>query len=281
MGLNTRVTEVLPDRLKLKPKNGDAIEIPSSMTLWSTGVTAPPLVKELQKASSEQTKVNGIETDRFLKAKGFSNVWAAGDCCNVAEGDSMQDEMMQLFLKADDDKSGTLDEKEVENVFSSAGRRFPQASVYSRNAMELFDEYDADGSKCISQEEFKEMLKAVDANLNSLPPTAQVAGQMGTYLAAQFNGEKDLPFKYFHKGSMAYLGQNKAAAQVSMIKNFLPEFVGKLVPAASEDIVLTGALAEVVWRFLYLDMLVSNRNKLQVIFDWVKAAAFGRDISRY
>ena len=27
---------------------------------------------------------------------------------------------------------------------------------------------------------------------------------------------------------------------------------------------LTGALAEVVWKFLYLDMQISTRNKLQV-----------------
>ena len=43
--------------------------------------------------------------------------------------------------------------------------------------------------------------------------TAQVAGQQGGYLASQFNGEDDTPFKYFHKGSMAYIGQDKAAAQ--------------------------------------------------------------------
>ena len=108
----------------------------------------------------------------------------------------------------------------------------------------------------------------------------QVAGQQGSYLAAQFNGENDKPFKYFHKGSMAYIGQDKAAAQVSMLKNLLPEFLQGL-PLVGEDIVLTGSLAEVVWRFLYLDMQISNRNKLQVGFDWVKTIIFGRDTSRY
>ena len=38
---------------------------------------------------------------------------------------------------------------------------------------------------------------------------------------------------------------------------------------------------EVVWRGLYLDMQISNRNKLQVAFDWIKTAIFGRDTSRY
>ena len=49
--------------------------------------------------------------------------------------------------------------------------------------------------------------------MRSLPPTAQVAGQQGAFLAARFNGETREPFKYFHKGSMAYVGQEKAAAQ--------------------------------------------------------------------
>ena len=34
-------------------------------------------------------------------------------------------------------------------------------------------------------------------------------------------------------------------------------------------------------RGLYLDMQISNRNKLQVAFDWIKTAIFGRDTSRY
>merc|ERR1712205_186420 len=81
----------------------------------------------------------------------------------------------------------------------------------------------------------------------------------GSYLAAQFNGESDKPFKYFHKGSMAYIGQDKAAAQVSMLKSLLPEQLQGL-PLLGDDIVLTGSLAELVWKFLYLDMQISNRN---------------------
>jgi NADH dehydrogenase FAD-containing subunit len=79
---------------------------------------------------------------------------------------------------------------------------------------------------------------------------------------------------------MAYVGQNKAAAQVSMLKSFLPNFMQKL-PIVGEDIVLTGGLAELVWKVLYLDMQVSNKNKLQVAFDWIKVGLFGRCVSRY
>ena len=79
---------------------------------------------------------------------------------------------------------------------------------------------------------------------------------------------------------MAYVGQEKAAAQVSMLKNLLPDSLQE-VPLLGEDIVLTGGLAELVWRFLYLDMQISTRNKLQVGFDWTKTILFGRDTSRF
>jgi len=63
---------------------------------------------------------------------------------------------------------------------------------------------------------------------------------------------------------MAYIGQEKAAAQVSMLKNLLPESLQERVPLLGEDIVLTGRPAEIVWKLLYLDMQISTRNKLQV-----------------
>ena len=128
-------------------------------------------------------------------------------------------------------------------------------------------------------DEFKALLRDVDATLRNLPPTAQVAGQQGGYLAAQFNGETEDAFKYFHKGSMAYIGQDKAAAQVSMLKSLLPTQLQGL-PLIGEDIVITGSLAELVWKLLYLDMQISNRNKVQVAFDWYKTGIFGRDTSK-
>jgi len=146
---------------------------------------------------------------------------------------------------------------------------------------EDFDEIDVDGSGAVDLDEFKALLLNVDSTLRNLPPTAQVAGQQGSFLAARWNGESSKGFKYFHKGSMAYIGQEKAVAQVSMLKNLLPEIAQERLPLLGEDIILTGRLAEFVWKLLYLDMQISNRNKLQVGFDWTKAIIFGRDTSRF
>merc|ERR1712023_281618 len=125
---------------------------------------------------------------------------------------------------------------------------FTQAALYQARIRGILDR---DLEECprgeVSRTDFQAALDDCYSGLRSLPPTAQVAGQQGSYLAKQFNSETDAEFKYFHKGSMAYVGQGKAAAQVSMLKSFLPEFMQKL-PILGEDIVLTGELAELVWR---------------------------------
>ena len=53
--------------------------------------------------------------------------------------------------------------------------------------------------------EFKTLLNEVDSSLRSLPPTAQVAGQQGSFLAATFNGETEKPFRCGSRGVRACL----------------------------------------------------------------------------
>jgi NADH:ubiquinone reductase (non-electrogenic) len=100
----------------------------------------------------------------------------------------------------------------------------------------------------------------------NLPATAQVAMKEGRYLAQALNrraqGKKVAPFEYSHLGMLAYLGGNRALAD-------LPNFKG------------AGWAAWLFWRSAYLTRLLSWKNKAQVLFDWVKAQIFGRDISRF
>jgi len=276
-----RVIEVKETAVVCKRKaTGEVFDLPSALTLWSTGVKPLPLVEELIDATPEQVKRSGLYVDSSLKAYGLPNIYAAGDCAAVATGSSMRADLVKLFTKADADGSGTLTKEEVLSLFDSMEEKYPQAAVFKSKVEEGFDDADVDSSGELDKTEFGELLQSVDSFMRNLPPTAQVAGQQGSYLAAQFNRESDKPFKYFHKGSMAYIGQDKAAAQVSMLKSLLPEQLQGL-PLLGDDIVLTGSLAELVWKFLYLDMQISNRNKMQVAFDWLKTGIFGRDTSRY
>uniref|UniRef100_A0A7S2DLC2 NADH:ubiquinone reductase (non-electrogenic) n=1 Tax=Haptolina brevifila TaxID=156173 RepID=A0A7S2DLC2_9EUKA len=279
-----RVTEVTKDSVVCKDKKtGETFAESSSLTLWSTGVKPVPLLEDVIAQIPEQTKRSGLFVDSTLKAYGMENVYALGDCATVYSGNAMQNELAQLFTKADADGSGTLDKAELLSLFGKIADKYPQAEVFENRIKEddVFEQFDDDGSGELDMDEFRDLLAEVDSMLRSLPPTAQVAGQQGGYLASLLNGETTAGFKYFHKGSMAYVGQEKAAAQVSMLKSILPEPVQALAGPLGEDIVLTGGLAEIVWKALYLDMQISNRNKAQVAFDWIKVAMFGRDTSRY
>eukprot|EP00751_Fragilariopsis_kerguelensis_P012459 CAMPEP_0170762628 /NCGR_PEP_ID=MMETSP0733-20121128/2878_1 /TAXON_ID=186038 /ORGANISM="Fragilariopsis kerguelensis, Strain L26-C5" /LENGTH=627 /DNA_ID=CAMNT_0011102835 /DNA_START=1 /DNA_END=1884 /DNA_ORIENTATION=- len=284
-----RVVEVTKDSVICKNKlTGEIYTEKSSLTLWSTGVKPFPLVEELLERIPEQTKKSGMLVDKSLLACGSTNIYAAGDCAVLADGNTMIQDLGYLFEKADADGNGSLDKQELLGLFKKSNRQdkakyYPQAAVFAKKIDEDFDEIDTDGNGSLDKEEFEKLLVDVDSTLRNLPPTAQVAGQQGSFLAAELNGEvlSNKGFKYFHKGSMAYIGQENAAAQVSMLKMLLPVPIQELIPRLGEDIILTGRLAELVWKFLYLDMQISNRNKLQVGFDWTKAILFGRDTSRF
>lgn len=135
-----------------------------------------------------------------------------------------------------------------------------------------------------------------------LPPTAQVAGQEGAYLARtlsrgynmsctlpqivttnekgiahddpmlanwlRFRGlQKAPPFHFLNMGVMAYLGSGEALSQIQLGE----------VPVFSR----AGTTGFLLSRSLYLVKQVATRNRVLVLFDWVKANLFGRDLTRF
>ncbi|KAK9897980.1 FAD/NAD(P)-binding domain-containing protein [Cystobasidium minutum MCA 4210] len=138
-----------------------------------------------------------------------------------------------------------------------------------------------------------------DCTATNYAPTAQVASQQGKYLARVFNQlakkeELELameearhsqsqsinmgdlikqynrasslrPFSYSHQGSLAYIGSDKAIADV-------PFFNGNIASG--------GAATFLFWRSAYISTLFSLRNRSLVVLDWLKVKIFGRDVSR-
>jgi NADH:ubiquinone reductase (non-electrogenic) len=97
----------------------------------------------------------------------------------------------------------------------------------------------------------------------SLPATAQVAQQQGLFLAKMLNsGNKKKIFKFKNLGMLAYVGGGKALADT-------PQYKG------------SGFAAFFLWRSAYLTKLVSFKNKILVLFDWMKTFVFGRDVSNF
>lgn len=99
-----------------------------------------------------------------------------------------------------------------------------------------------------------------------VPATSQVAQQQGKYLAVALTQHARKqhvePFQYHHLGMLAYVGSNKALAD-------LQNFKGR------------GWSTWLFWRSAYLSRIVSLKNKVLVLFDWMKTKVFGRDISQF
>jgi NADH:ubiquinone reductase (non-electrogenic) len=99
-----------------------------------------------------------------------------------------------------------------------------------------------------------------------LPATAQVAQQQGSYLVGTLKrlrkGQPAEPFRFKASGMLAYIGGGEALADLPQVK-------------------WSGRGAWLFWRSVYLTKLVSPANKIKVLFDWIKARLFGRDLSRF
>jgi len=133
-----------------------------------------------------------------------------------------------------------------------------------------------------------------DCTASSYAPTAQVASQQGSYLARVFkliakkdNLQADLthaetgeeaeklkkqvdkvklkPFHYSHQGSLAYIGSDKAIADL---------------PIFGREWTSGGVATFMFWRSAYLSTLFSLRNRSLVAGDWIRVKLWGRDVSR-
>ena len=91
------------------------------------------------------------------------------------------------------------------------------------------------------------------ATPNGIPGMAQGAIQTGKHLAKNLmhliDGQPTVPFKYFDKGSLATIGQNKAVADIWKLH-------------------FHGFIAWLLWMFVHLMSLVGFSNKLSVFTSW-------------
>ncbi|EEQ40128.1 hypothetical protein CLUG_04257 [Clavispora lusitaniae ATCC 42720] len=136
-----------------------------------------------------------------------------------------------------------------------------------------------------------------DCSFTKFAPTAQVAFQEGIFLAKHLEKLEEIdalkykiahdksdehperltkklaklesnlePFKYNHQGSLAYIGSERAVAD--------------LVWGDWSNVSSGGTFTFLVWRSAYVYMCLSVKNQILVVLDWLKIGMFGRDISK-
>ncbi|ORX65248.1 FAD/NAD(P)-binding domain-containing protein [Linderina pennispora] len=118
-----------------------------------------------------------------------------------------------------------------------------------------------------------------DCTVTENAPLAQVASQQGKWLSRSLNmmardrsvtdtfcqmEERAQPFKYVSNGSLAYIGGEKAIAEL---------------PFFNQHITVGGPLTSVMWKGYCLWELSSVRSSMSVATDWIRRALFGRTVS--
>ncbi|KAK9775667.1 putative External alternative NADH-ubiquinone oxidoreductase [Seiridium cardinale] len=115
-------------------------------------------------------------------------------------------------------------------------------------------------------EALESKIRDLSSGLNLKPGNAAEAAQEIEATERKIRRVKDLqPFHYSHQGSLAYIGSDKAVADVAWLNG---------------NVASGGKLTYYFWRSAYLSMCFSTRNRVLVVMDWIKAKVYGRDVSR-
>ncbi|EFA76339.1 calcium-binding EF-hand domain-containing protein [Heterostelium album PN500] len=272
---SSRVTEVQPRKIVVVSKiDKRSYEIPFGMALWCTGVGPRPLTQKFCDSIPEQSNNRAISTDVYLRAIGVpkKNVYAIGDCSTVTQ-QKLLDHLKEMFKEADENGDDKLSIDELLHLVKNNIQRYPQLEPFVNRLPQEFAEFDVNKDNFLQFDEFQHLIEKIDSNLTTLPATAQVANQMGIYLAKTMNNmtkdpsqdyldQKIQPFRYKHLGSFAYIGHHNAVADIP----------GKFSGG--------GFGVWWAWRAIYLEKQFSLKNKFLVSLDWSKTILFGRDISR-
>ncbi|KAJ5835202.1 FAD-dependent pyridine nucleotide-disulfide oxidoreductase [Penicillium robsamsonii] len=211
-----------------KPDGSKELEtIPYGLLVWATGNAIRGVVRDLMSQIPAQAESRrGLAVNEYLVVNGTDNVWAVGDCAIANYAPTAQVASQEgAFLGR---LFNTMAKTEaLEKELETLSERQAQAKG-DEERNQIFDE-------------IRERQKQLRRNK-----------QIG-------------PFQYSHQGSLAYIGKERAVADISWL---------------SGNIASGGTLTYLFWRSAYLSMCFSTRNRVLVCVDWVKARLFGRDVSR-
>lgn len=189
-----------------KPDGTKAIEkIPYGLLVWATGNALRPVVKDLMSQIPAQKNARrGLEVNEYLVVNGTENIWAVGDCA-------------------------------VANYAPTAQVAAQEGTFLARlfNTMAKTDAIEAELSKLSAKQatakpdERKIILNEINERQRQLRRVKQIGA-----------------FSYSHQGSLAYIGAEKAVADVSWF---------------SGNIASGGTMTYLFWKSAYLSMCFSSK----------------------
>ncbi|KAL4917552.1 hypothetical protein BDW62DRAFT_183353 [Aspergillus aurantiobrunneus] len=211
-----------------KPDGSKELEtIPYGLLVWATGNALRPIVRDfMSQLPAQKNSRRGLAVNEYLVVNGTENVWAVGDCAITNYAPTAQVASQEgAFLARLFNTMAKTDAIEKEL------QRLSEAQSAAKN-----------------DEERNRVFDEIREHQRQLRRTKQIG-----------------PFQYSHQGSLAYIGKERAVADISWL---------------SGNIASGGTMTYLFWRSAYLSMCFSTRNRVLVTVDWIKAKLFGRDVSR-
>ena len=227
----TAVKNVTPKYVEAEATNPDGSKtlerLPYGLLVWATGNAVRPVVKDLMsQLPAQKDSRRGLAVNEYLVVNGTENVWAVGDCAIANYAPTAQVASQEGAFLA--------------RLLNAAARTDTLKSELARLSIEQSTQQD------------KDKRNAALAEIEEVQRRLRRVKQIG-------------PFRYSHQGSLAYIGQEKAVADVSWL---------------SGNFASGGTLTFLFWKSAYLNMCFSMRNRVLVVLDWTKSSLFGRDVSR-
>jgi len=180
--------------------------IPYGLLVWATGNALRPIVKDLMsQIPAQKDSRRGLAVNEYLVVKGTENVWAVGDCAIANYAPTAQVASQEGAFLA--------------RLFNQMGR----TQNFEDELAELSDIQDKAPNKAARDEAF--------SRIKELQKRVRRIKQIG-------------PFEYSHQGSLAYIGSERAVADISWF---------------SGNIASGGTLTYLFWRSAYLSMVFSSK----------------------
>ncbi|KAJ3969774.1 NADH dehydrogenase [Lentinula raphanica] len=223
----TMVKEVKDKSVVLQMPDKSIKEVPCGMVVWAGGNKGRKITQDLMaKYPSVQTNRRGLSVDDHLRLAGADgSIFAIGDCTSTSYAPTAQVASQQGAYLA--------------RVFAQMAKKTTLEEKLNQMEGSIPTVTDAEAKDRLSSE--IEATKKSIANI------------------------KFRPFHYSHQGSLAYIGSDKAIADL---------------PFANGNIASAGVATFLFWRSAYLSTLFSLRNRTLVANDWIITKIFGRDLSR-
>jgi NADH:ubiquinone reductase (non-electrogenic) len=180
--------------------------LPYGLLVWATGNAVRPIVKDLiSQIPAQKDSKRGLAVNEYLQVQGANDIYAIGDCAVAGYAPTAQ-------------------------VASQEGAFL--ARLFNNTA---------------KTQAIEDKIGELSSTLNLKPggaPAAETAAALESY-QRQLRRIKDIkPFHYSHQGSLAYIGSEKAVADVSW-------FAGNVASG--------GSLTYFFWRSAYLSMCFSSK----------------------